>query len=71
MGVIMAKTGVDFDYTKLLGFANIRDTRGSAIDFKNKTLDARVGAKVGGELCSAPDLREMGLKLPSELSKKS
>ena len=61
-----------FDCAKLLGFANLQTTRDATIDFKNKTIDARIGAKVGGggEACVAPDLREMGLKLPSERSNK-
>ncbi len=60
------------DRAKLLGFANLPDERGTAFDFKNKTSDARLGAKVGdGEFsCSAADLREMGVILPSERSKK-
>jgi hypothetical protein len=58
------------DCAKLLGFANLQNGREDAVDFRNKTVDARLGAKVGGENCAGPDLREMGLKLPSELSKK-
>ena len=68
----MPKKAAAVDYAKLLGFANLQDKRDSTIDFKNKTIDARIGAKVGGgEHCTMPDLREMGLKLPSELTKKS
>ena len=40
----------------------------SMIDFKDKTIDARIGAKAGGELCSMPDLREMGLRPPVDPS---
>jgi hypothetical protein len=58
------KAGMDF--TKLLGFANVQHSGDANIDFKNKTVDARIGAKVGGEACVGPDLREMGVKLPSE-----
>jgi hypothetical protein len=66
----MQKSGA-IDYAKLLGFANLQERRGSTIDFKNKTIDARIGAKVGGgEACTVPDLREMGLRPPSELSNK-
>jgi hypothetical protein len=50
------------DYAKLLGFANLEARRGSSIDFKDKTIDARIGAKAGGEVCMMPDLREMGLR---------
>jgi hypothetical protein len=45
-----------------LGFANLEARRGSSIDFKDKTIDARIGAKAGGEVCMMPDLREMGLR---------
>jgi hypothetical protein len=50
------------DYAKLLGFANLEARRGSSIDIKDKTIDARIGAKAGGEVCMMPDLREMGLR---------
>ena len=62
--------GLTIDYGKLLGFANVQARSDSAIDFKDKTIDARIGAKAGGESCSMPDLREMGLRPPSELSSK-
>ena len=59
------------DYAKLLGFANLEARRGSSIDFKDKTIDARIGAKVGvGEVCMLPDLHEMGLRPPLEPSSK-
>ena len=58
------------DYAKLLGFANLEARRGSSIDFKDKTIDARIGAKAGGEVCMMPDLREMGLRPPLEPSSK-
>jgi len=56
------------DYTKLLGFANLQAQSESTIDFKDKTIDARLGAKAGGENCAEPDLREMGLRPPLEPS---
>ena len=59
------------DYAKLLGFANLRMQSDSKIDFRDKTIEARIGAKVGGELCGAPDLREMGLRPPSEPSRRA
>jgi len=66
----MQKNG-PIDFAKLLGFANLEVKRESTIDFKNKTIDARIGAKVGGgESCTLSDLREMGLRPPSELSNK-
>jgi hypothetical protein len=58
------------DYAKLLGFANLPARSGSAIDFKDKTSDARIGAKAGGEICSMPDLAEMGLRPRPEPSGK-
>jgi hypothetical protein len=58
------------DYAKLLGFANLQARGDSTIDFKDKTVDARIGAKAGGEVCSMPDLREMGLRPPAESSNK-
>ena len=60
------------DCAKLLGFANLQNTRDATIDFKNKTTDAKLGAKVGdGEsACSVADLREMGVILPTERLKK-
>jgi hypothetical protein len=69
----MQRKKVAFDRARLLGFANLPDERGSAVDFKNKTSDARLGAKVGGgeSVCSAADLRDMGVVLPSERLKKS
>ena len=68
----MHRNRVSLDCAKLLGFANAQETHNATIDFKNKTIDARIGAKVGGggEVCVAADLREMGLKLPSERSNK-
>jgi hypothetical protein len=62
------KTAID--YAKLLGFANLDARSNSKIDFKDKTIDARIGAKAGGEICSLSDLREMGLR-PSEPSRRS
>lgn len=50
------------DYGKLLGFANLPKTGEAKVDFKDKTADARIGAKVGGEVCMISDLREMGLR---------
>ena len=63
----------NIDYAKLLGFANVQARSDSmvVIDFKDKTIDARIGAKAGGETCSLPDLREMGLRPPAELSGKN
>lgn len=58
------------DYAKLLGFANLQSRSDSTIDFKDKTIDARIGAKAGGEVCSMPDLREMGLRPPARASAK-
>ena len=63
----MQKNG-SIDYAKLLGFANLQKRPESMIDFKDKTIDARIGAKAGGELCSMPDLREMGLRPPVDPS---
>jgi hypothetical protein len=68
-GLTMQKSRA-IDYAKLLGFANLQARSDSKIDFKDKTIDARIGAKAGGEACSMPDLREMGLRPPSELSSK-
>lgn len=58
------------DHSRLLGFSNL-DFRGEApIDFKDKTIDARIGAKAGGEVCMISDLREMGLRPAAEPSVK-
>ena len=63
---------VAFDRAKLFGFANLPDERGTTFDFKNKTSDAKLGAKVGGgeSSCIAADLREMGVELPSDRLRK-
>ena len=62
----MQKKKVAIDCGKLLGFANLANERNGAIDFKNKTVDAQIGAKVGaGESCTAADLHEMGVMLAS------
>jgi hypothetical protein len=65
----MQKNGA-IDYSKLLGFANLQQGCEQVIDFKDKTIDARIGAKAGGEVCMLPDLREMGLRPPSQLKRK-
>jgi hypothetical protein len=70
MGGLTMTKNERIDFGKLLGFANLR-VEGSAIDFQDKTIDARIGAKVGGgEACTAADLREMGLRPPAEASDK-
>jgi hypothetical protein len=64
---------VAIDYAKLLGFANLQASGNAAHDFKNKTSDARLGAKVGGgpeSVCIVADLRDMGVILPSKRLKK-
>ena len=50
------------DYGRLLGFAHVQKALEAKVDFKDKTADARIGAKVGGEACMLSDLREMGLR---------
>ena len=37
------------DFTKLLGFDAVADQISSGIDFKDETLGAKLGAKVGEE----------------------
>ena len=51
------------NYEKLLGFANAVRASEAVVNFKDKTVDARIGAKVGvDETCMLADLREMGLR---------
>ena len=44
----MAKIG-SIDFSKLLGFALVADAGSDGIDFRNQTVAARLGAKVGLE----------------------
>jgi len=36
------------DFTKLLGFQTVSEQSARGIDFKDETIGARLGAKVGG-----------------------
>ena len=67
-GDLIMQKSRPIDYAKLLGFANLQARCDSTIDFKDKTFDARIGGKAGGENCLLPELREMGLRPPSESS---
>ena len=69
-GVLTMQKRRPVDYGELLGFANVQVRANSDIDFKDKTIDARIGAKAGGEICSLPDLREMGLRPQADPSAK-
>ena len=76
MDNLLAVTGVTMqkrqaiNFEKLLGFANAVRAPEAVVNFKDKTVDARIGAKVGvDENCLLPDLREMGLR-PRESKQK-
>ena len=43
------------DYSRLLGFAALGETVTGAIDFREATVDARLGAKVGTEVTAPRD----------------
>jgi len=45
----MRKTAT-LDFSKLLGFATVRGQISECFDFRDETVGARLGAKVGGEV---------------------
>jgi hypothetical protein len=56
---MQSKGSVDFG--RLLGFAAIGERLAGGVDFQDETFGARLGAKVGQEVCLALDLRDSGL----------
>jgi hypothetical protein len=56
MGGIMQK----INFSKLLGFASVSGELSDGVDFQENTIGAKLGAKVGAEVCLALDLRDSG-----------
>jgi hypothetical protein len=50
------KLQIEIDFSKLLGFALIADHISTAIDLRDNTIGARLGAKVGVKEMTAADL---------------
>jgi hypothetical protein len=48
------------DFSKLLGFAPVSGELSERVDFRDDTIGAKLGAKVGTEVCLALDLRDSG-----------
>jgi len=49
------------NFAKLLGFAQVSHNLSESFDFRDDTIGAKLGAKVGAEICLALDLRDSGL----------
>lgn len=46
----MGKNPNEIDYSKLLGFGYVSDQLAKGVDFRDETVAAKIGAKVGIEM---------------------
>ena len=46
----------NIDFSQLFGFENVADELSGALDFRSDTVEAKLGAKVGGETLVALDV---------------
>jgi hypothetical protein len=51
---LIIKNTDGIEYAKLLGFAAVCDQLSGGVDFQDETIDAKLGAKVGGPEAAPP-----------------